>query len=160
MPAKSQQQMKYIYAMRSKYGTKRKAPKNMKWVFDEEWTSGVKMKKLPKKVDKKKKNESHIMRFETFVNEHYEYEDFTMSDMEFVKDLYDEGMTDPIEIARECEGVFNNNCTGDECVATVKQILHSLRQSGSIDKKKKSICSSCNDFDCENCEGCDCECCE
>ena len=72
MPAKSQQQMKYIYAMRNKYKSKRKAPKNMKWLFDEEWTKGVKMKKLPNKV----KNESHIMNFHLFneseVNVDYE----------------------------------------------------------------------------------------
>ncbi len=163
MPAKSQQQMKYIYAMRSKYVNKKKAPKNMKWVFDSDWTSGVKMKKLPKKMNMK--NESRIMSFGTFVNENYEYENFTMSDMEYVKDLYDEGMTDVNDIARECEGVFNNNCTGDECVAMVNQILNSLRKNGSIDKKEKNICSSCDDFDCENCEDspksrCNCECCK
>jgi hypothetical protein len=111
-------------------------------------------------MDKKKKNKSHIMRFETFINDNYSFENFTMSDMEFVKDLYDEGMTDINDIARECDGVFNNNCTGDECVDMVKQILHSLRKSGSIDKKKENICDSCNDFDCENCEGCDCDCCK
>ena len=48
MPARSQQQAKYIWAMRNKYGSKKKAPKNMKWVFDEEWTEGIKMKSLPK----------------------------------------------------------------------------------------------------------------
>ena len=29
MPAKSKQQFKYVYAMRNKYGTKKKAPKNI-----------------------------------------------------------------------------------------------------------------------------------
>ena len=48
MPARSQQQAKFIWAMRNKYGSKKKAPKNMKWVFDEEWTEGIKMKSLPK----------------------------------------------------------------------------------------------------------------
>lgn len=80
--------------------------------------------------------------------------------MEFVKDLYDEGMVNPIEIAIECDGIFNNNCTGDDCVLMVNKLLYSLRKSGSIDKKKETICNSCNDFDCENCEGCDCECCK
>lgn len=61
MPAKSQQQLKYIYAMRHKYASKKKAPKNMKWVFNKEWTDGVKMKSLPKFVE----NES-IMTFEQF----------------------------------------------------------------------------------------------
>ena len=61
MPAKSQQQMKFIYSMRNKYKTKSKAPKDMKWVFDEEWTSDIKMKNLPKKV-----KESYIMDFTTF----------------------------------------------------------------------------------------------
>lgn len=73
MPAKSQQQLKFIYAMRNKYGSKKKAPKNMMWVFDEEWTSGVKMKKLPKKV-KDKKNESIIMNFSSFIESNVFYE--------------------------------------------------------------------------------------
>lgn len=47
MPAKSQQQLKFIYAIRNKYKTKKEAPKKFKWVFDEEWTD-VKMKELPK----------------------------------------------------------------------------------------------------------------
>ena len=34
MPVKSKQQFKYIYAMRRKYKSKKKAPKNMKWVFN------------------------------------------------------------------------------------------------------------------------------
>jgi hypothetical protein len=61
MPAKSQQQLKYIYAMRHKYGGKKKCPKNMKWIFNKDWTDGVKMKSLPKFVG----NES-IMTFEQF----------------------------------------------------------------------------------------------
>jgi hypothetical protein len=64
MPAKSQQQLKYIWAMRNKYGSKKKTPNKMKWVFDGEWTEGVKMKKLPIKVE-----ESRILSFEKFVNE-------------------------------------------------------------------------------------------
>ena len=63
MPSKSQQQMKYIFSMRNKYKNKKNAPKNMKWVFDSEWTSGIKMEKLPKKL-----TECHIMSFSTFFN--------------------------------------------------------------------------------------------
>ena len=48
MPAKSQQQLKFIFAMRRKYGPKKSAPKNMKWVFDKEWTD-VRYKDVPKK---------------------------------------------------------------------------------------------------------------
>lgn len=61
MPARSQQQLKYIYAMRNKYKTKRRAPKNMKWVFDKEWTDGVKLKSLPVYT-----NNENIMSFEEF----------------------------------------------------------------------------------------------
>ena len=53
MPAKSQQQLKLIYATRAKYGNKSKTPQTWKWVWDKEWTEDVKMKELPKK-----KNES------------------------------------------------------------------------------------------------------
>lgn len=37
MPAKSPKQLKYIYAMRNKYGSKKKAPKKYKWLFAKEW---------------------------------------------------------------------------------------------------------------------------
>jgi hypothetical protein len=42
MPAKSRQQLKYIWAMRKKYKTKKNAPKSMKWVFNKEWTEDIK----------------------------------------------------------------------------------------------------------------------
>ena len=61
MPARSQQQAKYIMSMRNKYGSKSKAPKNMKWVFDEECIKGVKIKSLPKYSEN-----VNIMRFEQF----------------------------------------------------------------------------------------------
>ena len=160
--AKSQQQMKYIYAMRHKYGTKRKAPKNMRWVFDEEWTSGVKMKKLPKKV--KKKNESRIMNFNSFVNESRGHDEFTMSDMEFVKDLYDEGMTDIKDIARECEGILSNRSVGTDCEDTVKDILFALKRSGEINESEHfdehdDEHSGCGCHICNCVGGCNCGCC-
>jgi hypothetical protein len=66
MPVKSKQQFKYIYAMRRKYKSKKKAPKNMKWVFNKEWTDDISFEDLPKKVKKK-----HIHDFVNFVNENY-----------------------------------------------------------------------------------------
>lgn len=65
MPAKSKQQFKYIYAMRNKYGSKKKAPKGMKWVFNKEWTD-VKFKDLPKKI-----KEKSIYDYVDFLNEVY-----------------------------------------------------------------------------------------
>ena len=62
MPAKSQQQLKFIYALRNKYKTKKKAPKKFKWVFDKEWTEDVKMKELPKTVEVKES----ILKFSEF----------------------------------------------------------------------------------------------
>lgn len=50
MSSKSKKQMKFIYAMRKKYGSKKNAPQDKKWVFDSEWTSGVDMDKLPTRV--------------------------------------------------------------------------------------------------------------
>ena len=50
MPAKSQQQLKLIYAKRNQYGNKSETPEKWKWVWDEEWTDDVKFKKLPEKV--------------------------------------------------------------------------------------------------------------
>lgn len=62
MPAKSKNQFKYIWAMRRKYKSKKKAPKNMKWVFGKEWTSGLKYKDLPTSV-----KESKIDSFSDFI---------------------------------------------------------------------------------------------
>ena len=66
MPAKSKQQFKYIWAMRNKYKSKKKAPKSMKWVFNKEWTDGIYYKDLPRK-----EREKHIASFVEFLNESY-----------------------------------------------------------------------------------------
>jgi hypothetical protein len=65
MPAKSKNQFKYIWAMRRKYKSKKKAPKSMKWVFNDEWTD-VEYKDLPKKV-----KERYVHSYIDFLNEHY-----------------------------------------------------------------------------------------
>ena len=66
MPAKSKQQFRYIWAMRNKYKSKKKAPKNMKWVFNKDWTDKVLYKDLPRKV-----RERHLAGFVDFINECY-----------------------------------------------------------------------------------------
>lgn len=59
MPAESRSQLKYIYAMRTKYKSKKNAPKHLKWVFNKEWTDDIDFKGLPTKVKS----------FKTFVSE-------------------------------------------------------------------------------------------
>ncbi len=49
--------------MRRKYKSKKKAPKNMKWVFNKEWTD-VSFKDLPKNI-----KERHIQSYLDFINE-------------------------------------------------------------------------------------------
>jgi hypothetical protein len=82
-------------------------------------------KGLPEKKSKKK-NESRIMNFDSFVNENilnfYTFEDFTHSDMEMVKELYLDGMTDSKQISIET----------DLSVATVEQIIQTLKRRGEI----------------------------
>lgn len=51
--------------MRRKYGSKKKAPKKMKWVFNKEWTD-VSFKDLPKKI-----KEKNIYSYVDFLNEVY-----------------------------------------------------------------------------------------
>lgn len=63
MPSKSKQQFKFIWALRNKYGTRKKAPKKMKWIFDEKWTKNVNYKDLPDKI-----KESKILNFRQFVD--------------------------------------------------------------------------------------------
>lgn len=38
MPAKSEKQLKLIFAVRNKYKSKSKTPKKWKWIWGEEWT--------------------------------------------------------------------------------------------------------------------------
>jgi hypothetical protein len=66
MPAKSKQQYRYIWAMRRKYKSKKKAPKNMKWIFNKDWTDDIKYKDLPKKI-----KEKYLYNFVEFINEKY-----------------------------------------------------------------------------------------
>lgn len=51
--------------MRRKYGSKKNAPKNMKWVFNKEWTD-VGFKDLPKKI-----KECNIYSYLDFISEVY-----------------------------------------------------------------------------------------
>jgi len=67
MPAKSKNQFKYIWAMRRKYKSKKKAPKSMKWVFGKEWTD-VDYKNLPENMKTR-----YIHSFVDFINESFGY---------------------------------------------------------------------------------------
>lgn len=68
MPAKSQAQRGLIFSRRDQYGSKKNTPKKWKWIWDEDWENKG---KLPKKVKKKKKNESALVSesLEEFLNE-------------------------------------------------------------------------------------------
>lgn len=61
---------------------------------------------------------TRILRFD----EMYEYEDFTMSDMEIVKELWNDGMTEIGQLALEC----------DLTKATIRQILYTLSKRNEI----------------------------
>ena len=76
----------------------------------------TKHKGLPEKV------EERIMNFSSFVKENYTFEDFTLSDMEFVKELYEDGLTDVKQISIET----------DLSEQTVMQILNTLKKRGDI----------------------------
>jgi hypothetical protein len=54
--------------------------------------------------------------------EKYEFEDFTMNDMEMVKELYEDGLEDPNQISIEM----------DLPLDIVNQILYTLRKRGDI----------------------------
>ncbi len=68
------------------------------------------------------------MRYLKRFNEHYEYENFTMNDIEMVRELYEDGMTDPKEIAREM----------DLDVNTIIQILSTIKKS-KLNESKISL---------------------
>ncbi len=63
MPAKSKPHFRYIQAMRRKYGSRKKAPKDMKWVFHKKWTD-VSYKDLPENL-----KERHIHSYIEFIND-------------------------------------------------------------------------------------------
>ena len=71
MPAKSEKQLRLIWAIRRNYKTKSKTPKKWKWVWGEEWTHLEK--------------ESVILRFYEFLNENLSSDD---------RDLVDDLMVD------------------------------------------------------------------
>lgn len=54
MPARSQAQMKLIYALREQYKKNPKGMKDAKWAMDTKWTKGVPMHNLPDHVPPKK----------------------------------------------------------------------------------------------------------
>ncbi len=78
--------------------------------------ASTKHKNLPEKV------EERIMKFDTFVKENYTFEDFTLNDIEYVKELYEEGLTDIKQLSVEA----------DLSEETIKQILYTLRKRGDI----------------------------
>lgn len=69
MPAKSEKQLRLIWAIRRKYKTKTKTPKKWKWVWGEEW---IHLQK-----------ESFILKFGDFINESI----LTEEDRDLVDDL-------------------------------------------------------------------------
>lgn len=80
----------------------------------------TKHKGLPQKV------KEGIKSFQSFNESRYSYENFTMADMQFVQELYEEGMTDPGDIAREMDWK-------DMSKETVEQIIYTLKKRGDIE---------------------------
>jgi len=93
MPAKTEKQRRFIWAIRRKYGTRKNAPKKWKWVFGEEWSHLAK--------------ESHILNFNQFneamgtlsKNDTDELEDLCLSFVEEwnLKTSWDENDYEPFE---------------------------------------------------------------
>ncbi len=48
--SQSRKQLKYIFKMRKKYLSKENAPKDKKWVFNDEWSKGIDTGGMPTKV--------------------------------------------------------------------------------------------------------------
>ncbi len=98
-----------------------------------------------------KKVKSNIMDFSSFVNENYTFEDFTAGDMEDVKDLYNDGITDAKEISRE---------TGLS-IDVVTQILSTLTKKNESEVFGEHE-EEQTDCDCDICNSvgeCNCDCC-
>lgn len=58
---------------------------------------------------------------------YYEYEDFTMVDMDLVKELWEEGLTNPEEIQKELD--FRNLS-----IDTIEEIISDLKKDGKINE--------------------------
>lgn len=129
MPSKSKSQQRIMglaYAYKS--GDVKSKDLNPKYAEDIKKISKSMTKKQLKDFAKTKhkglpdKVEERIMSFKTFVSENYTYEDFTLNDMDFVKELYEDGMTDPKQLAIEA----------DLSEPIILQILYTLRKIGEI----------------------------
>ena len=75
--------------------------------------ASTKHENLPNKV-----KESKIMDFKSFNESNYTFEDFTTNDIEMVKELYEEGLTDPNQLSIEM----------DLPIETIIQILDTLKK--------------------------------
>lgn len=75
--------------------------------------ASTKHENLPNKV-----KESKIMDFKSFNESNYTFEDFTENDIEMVKELYEEGLTDPNQLSIEM----------DLPIETIIQILDILKK--------------------------------
>lgn len=60
MPAQSEKQLKYIYYLRNKYGSKEKAPQKHKWAFKKEWGTLNEVQYIENILDLLKKSELPI----------------------------------------------------------------------------------------------------
>jgi len=98
MPAKSQQQLKFIYAKRNQYGSEAETPEKWKWIWEPAWTK-VKAKKLPKKKKKKvtEQNIRYIIR--EILEKHFfsEAENEEMQNLIKQKDVVDKKILAPLE---------------------------------------------------------------
>lgn len=66
----------------------------------------------------------NLKTFEAYSDE-YGTENFTYDDLEFAKELYQDGMTNPVDIAREMDHK-------DMTESTVKQMIAALKSQGEI----------------------------
>ena len=129
MPARSKTQQRLMgLAYAYKTGDVKSKDLNTKYADDvKKIANSMTKKKLKDFASTKHKNlpeklEERIMKFDSFVRENYTFEDFTLNDIEYVKELYEEGLTDIKQLSVEA----------DLSEETIKQILYTLRKRGDI----------------------------
>ncbi len=73
----------------------------------------------------------NLKKFKSFTNENYEYEDFTLSDMEDVKEYWNDGCNEMYaEDVENCIDFISTETMIDK--SKVRQIIHTMLKSGEI----------------------------
>ena len=110
MPAQSKSQLRYIFALRDKYKTKKNTPEDKQWIWDKEWED-VDWDKLPDKAD-----ESIFESFNTYLLNEY-LTDYDLKQIEKTADSYFNKLGLDIEFTKHFKERVNDRRNKEQITA-------------------------------------------